>query len=54
MCRENRVAMDKIVDLLLEKESVPGDEFRRILSEVCLHVIAAPAAYPPSGVPVGL
>ncbi|KAK9866657.1 hypothetical protein WJX84_010066 [Apatococcus fuscideae] len=31
--RENRVAMDKIVDLLLEKESIPGDEFRRILSE---------------------
>ena len=26
--------MDKIVDLLLEKESIPGDEFRRILSEV--------------------
>ena len=28
------MAMDKIVDLLLEKESVPGDEFRKILSEV--------------------
>ncbi|KAK9862016.1 hypothetical protein WJX84_010415 [Apatococcus fuscideae] len=31
--RENRVAMDKIVDLLLEKESIPGDKFREILSE---------------------
>ncbi|CAM0909320.1 unnamed protein product [Alopecurus aequalis] len=31
--RENRVAMDKIVEVLLEKETLSGDEFRAILSE---------------------
>eukprot|EP00270_Netrium_digitus_P021660 TRINITY_DN940_c0_g1_i1.p1 TRINITY_DN940_c0_g1~~TRINITY_DN940_c0_g1_i1.p1 ORF type:complete len:696 (-),score=199.61 TRINITY_DN940_c0_g1_i1:158-2245(-) len=31
--QENRVAMDKIVELLLEKETLSGDEFRAILSE---------------------
>ncbi|KAF8010160.1 hypothetical protein BT93_J0956 [Corymbia citriodora subsp. variegata] len=31
--RNNREAMDKIVDLLLEKETLTGDEFRAILSE---------------------
>ena len=31
--RENRVAMDKIVEVLLEKETLSGDEFRSILSE---------------------
>lgn len=31
--RENRVAMDKIVEILLEKETISGDEFRAILSE---------------------
>uniref|UniRef100_A0A0A0K3U1 AAA+ ATPase domain-containing protein n=2 Tax=Cucumis sativus TaxID=3659 RepID=A0A0A0K3U1_CUCSA len=31
--RNNREAMDKIVEVLLEKETVTGDEFRAILSE---------------------
>lgn len=31
--RNNRVAMDKIVELLTEKETMSGDEFRAILSE---------------------
>lgn len=31
--RNNREAMDKIVEVLLEKETVGGDEFRAILSE---------------------
>lgn len=31
--RNNREAIDKLVDLLLEKETLSGDEFRAILSE---------------------
>lgn len=31
--RNNREAIDKIVDVLLEKETLTGDEFRAILSE---------------------
>eukprot|EP00897_Mesotaenium_endlicherianum_P004476 jgi/Mesen1/4056/ME000213S03079 len=31
--RENRTAIDKIVEILLEKETLTGDEFRAILSE---------------------
>ena len=31
--RNNRAAMDKIVEILLEKETMTGDEFRAILSE---------------------
>ncbi|PIA57478.1 hypothetical protein AQUCO_00600305v1 [Aquilegia coerulea] len=31
--RNNREAIDKLVDVLLEKETLPGDEFRAILSE---------------------
>jgi cell division protease FtsH len=31
--RDNRVAIDKIVDVLIEKETISGDEFRRLLSE---------------------
>lgn len=31
--RNNREAMDKIVDILVEKETLTGDEFRAILSE---------------------
>ena len=31
--RNNREAIDKIVDVLLEKETITGDEFRAILSE---------------------
>jgi len=30
---ENREAMDKIVDLLIEKETLDGEEFVKILSE---------------------
>jgi len=31
--RNNRDAIDKLVDVLLEKETLSGDEFRSILSE---------------------
>ncbi|PSO49610.1 MAG: cell division protein FtsH [Cyanobacteria bacterium SW_9_44_58] len=31
--RDNRVAIDRLVDLLIEKETIDGDEFRKILSE---------------------
>lgn len=31
--RNNREAIDKLVDVLLEKETITGDEFRTILSE---------------------
>lgn len=31
--KNNRDAMDKIVEILLEKETMTGDEFRAILSE---------------------
>ncbi|MGD1874012.1 MAG: ATP-dependent zinc metalloprotease FtsH2 [Mastigocoleus sp.] len=31
--RENRTLMDRIVDLLIEKETIDGDEFRQIVSE---------------------
>lgn len=31
--RNNREAIDKLVDALLEKETLTGDEFRAILSE---------------------
>ena len=31
--RDNRVLMDRLVDLLIEKETIEGDEFRRIVSE---------------------
>lgn len=31
--RNNREAIDKIVELLVEKETLTGDEFRAILSE---------------------
>ncbi len=33
MIRENRAAVDRIVDILIEKETIDGEEFRRILSE---------------------
>ncbi|ERM94486.1 hypothetical protein AMTR_s00010p00262230 [Amborella trichopoda] len=32
--RNNRAAMDKLVEMLLEKETLTGDEFRVILSEL--------------------
>ncbi len=31
--RENRTAIDRLVDLLVEKETIDGDEFRQILAE---------------------
>ena len=33
MIQENRAVIDRLVDLLIEKESIDGDEFRRIVSE---------------------
>jgi cell division protease FtsH len=33
LVRENRAAMDRVVDILVEKETIDGDEFRRILAE---------------------
>ncbi len=32
-CRENREAMDKIVEVLIEKETIDGKEFRAMLAE---------------------
>ncbi len=32
-CRENREAIDKIVELLQERETISGDEFREILGQ---------------------
>ncbi|NER80252.1 MAG: ATP-dependent zinc metalloprotease FtsH [Leptolyngbya sp. SIO1D8] len=31
--RDNRMAIDRLVDLLIEKETIDGDEFRQIVSE---------------------
>jgi cell division protease FtsH len=31
--RENREVMDRLVDLLIEKESIDGEEFRQIVAE---------------------
>lgn len=31
--RDNRAAMDKVVEVLLERETMSGDEFRAILAE---------------------
>jgi cell division protease FtsH len=33
MMRENRTVIDRLVDLLVEKETIDGDEFRRIVAE---------------------
>jgi cell division protease FtsH len=33
MVSENRIAVDRIVDVLLEKETVSGQEFKELLSE---------------------
>jgi cell division protease FtsH len=30
---ENRAAIDRVVDLLVEAETLDGEEFRRIISE---------------------
>jgi len=44
--RNNREAIDKIVEVLLEKETLSGDEFRAILSEFA--EIPAENRVPPS------
>ena len=31
--RDNREAIDRLVDLLIEKETIDGDEFRQIVAE---------------------
>ena len=33
LVRENRTAIDRLVDLLIEKETIDGEEFRQILAE---------------------
>ncbi|AZB72758.1 ATP-dependent zinc metalloprotease FtsH [Synechococcus elongatus] len=33
--RNNRVVIDRLVDLLIEKETIDGDEFRQIVAEYC-------------------
>ncbi|MBD2461049.1 ATP-dependent zinc metalloprotease FtsH [Oscillatoria sp. FACHB-1407] len=33
LVRENRVVVDRLVDLLIEKESIDGEEFRQIVAE---------------------
>ncbi|MEB3829119.1 ATP-dependent zinc metalloprotease FtsH2 [Phormidium sp. CCY1219] len=33
MIRENRMAIDRLVDILIERESINGDEFRQIVAE---------------------
>jgi cell division protease FtsH len=33
MMRDNRVAIDRLVDLLIEKETIDGEEFRQIVAE---------------------
>lgn len=33
MCRNNREAIDKIVEVLIEKETITGKEFRALLGE---------------------
>ena len=51
--RNNREAMDKIVEVLLEKETLSGDEFRAILSEFTeIPVENRVKSSPPAAVPV--
>jgi cell division protease FtsH len=33
LMRENRTAIDRLVDLLIEKETIEGEEFRQIVAE---------------------
>ena len=33
LIRDNRTACDRLVDLLIEKETIDGEEFRQILAE---------------------
>ena len=56
-CRNNREAIDRVVEMVLEKETVSGDEFRTILQEyttipeehlrLCSQVSFAPQAMNP-------
>ncbi|KAL6561628.1 ATP-dependent zinc metalloprotease FTSH 2, chloroplastic [Orobanche minor] len=48
--RNNREAMDKIVEILLEKETMTGDEFRGIISEFV--EIPSENRFPPTPAPV--
>lgn len=47
MVRENRELMDKIVDILLEQETIDGEQFRQIVAECSIipdqHLAAKPA-----------
>jgi cell division protease FtsH len=31
--KDNRVVIDQLVDILIEKETISGEEFRRIVAE---------------------
>ena len=33
LMRDNRTVMDRLVDLLIEKETIDGEEFRQIVAE---------------------
>jgi cell division protease FtsH len=33
LIRDNRVVIDRLVDLLIEKETIDGEEFRQIVAE---------------------
>ena len=33
MIRDNRAVIDRLVDLLIEKETIDGEEFRQIVAE---------------------
>ncbi|WP_126146668.1 ATP-dependent zinc metalloprotease FtsH2 [Synechococcus elongatus] len=35
LIRDNRIVIDRLVDLLIEKETIDGDEFRQIVAEYC-------------------
>ncbi|MBW4470939.1 MAG: AAA family ATPase, partial [Stenomitos rutilans HA7619-LM2] len=41
--RENRVLVDRLVEMLLEEETIEGDDFRRIVTEVTGQPVAAVA-----------
>jgi cell division protease FtsH len=42
MIREHRPLMDRLVDVLLEKETIEGDEFRQIVAEYTGQELATP------------
>src|SRR5579883_3305752 len=43
LIRENRILVDRLVDMLLEQETIEGDEFRRIVTEFTGQPLAASA-----------